>query len=95
MDVRIQAVGFTARPELVDFTQRKLDRMERFIDDVQHAEVVLKTAPGNERNRHASVRLFIPGADLFAEKEAATFEEAIDGSLDALKKQIERRKEGR
>ena len=40
----------------------------------------------------AAIRLFVPGYDHYAEKGAATFEEAIDEAIDALKRQIDRAK---
>jgi integrase/recombinase XerC len=48
-----------------------------------------------EKNKVAAIRLDIPGDDLFAEKNAETFEEAVDLAADALKRQIEKAKEQR
>ena len=42
-------------------------------------------------NKEASVRLNVPrNEDLFANKVADTFEEAIDNCVDALKRQLEK-----
>ena len=44
-------------------------------------------------NKDASIKLVVKGDELFAEKQADTFEEAIDVVIDALKRQLEKRKD--
>lgn len=95
-DVRIQALHFDATDQLKDFVQKKISKLNRLSDGITGAEVVLKLVkPETVQNKEASIRLYIPGDDLFAEKIADTFEEAIDLTVDALKRQIEKRKEQR
>ena len=44
-------------------------------------------------NKEASIKLLIPrNEDLFANKVADTFEEAVDLAVDALKRQLEKTK---
>ena len=44
-------------------------------------------------NKEASIKLFLPrNEDLFANKVADTFEEAVDLAVDALKRQLEKTK---
>lgn len=94
MEVRIQSVHFTATTALEEFVQKKLDRLDRLYGGVVKAEVVLKVAKGGEdKNKEASIRLEVPGPDLFAEKQASSFEEAVDLAVDALKRQIEKIKD--
>ncbi len=94
MNVRIQAVHFTLGQELEAFVQKKLDRLDRLHDGVMGAEVTLKllSKAEGEANKEASIRLQVAGPDLFAAKSAATFEEAVDMAVDAIKKQAERLK---
>lgn len=95
-DVRIQALHFDATDQLKEFVQKKISKLNRLSDGITGAEVVLKLVkPETVQNKEASIRLYIPGDDLFAEKIADTFEEAIDLTVDALKRQIEKRKEQR
>lgn len=95
MDIRIQALHFDATETLKAFINKKLDKLGRFAEDIQSAEVILKVIkPEVSNNKEASIKLLTVGGDLFAEKVADTFEEAIDISIDALKRQIEKRKEG-
>ena len=47
-------------------------------------------------NKEASVRLKVPrNDDMFANKVADTFEEAIDNCVDALKRQLEKGRKDR
>ena len=43
-------------------------------------------------NKIADIRLVLRGDDLYASKQSKTFEESIDTSIDALKKQLEKYK---
>lgn len=93
MDIRIQALHFDATETLQAFIIKKLEKLKRFSDDIQIAEVILKvTKPEVNHNKEASIKLIIKGDELFADKVADTFEEAIDSTIDALKKQLERLK---
>lgn len=42
MDIRIQALHFDATEALKAFIHKKLDKLGRFADDIQVAEVILK-----------------------------------------------------
>jgi putative sigma-54 modulation protein len=44
-------------------------------------------------NKITEVKIDIPGNNLFAKKQSKTFEEATDLAVDALRKQVKRKKE--
>ncbi len=92
MEVKINAIHFEATEKLVDFINKKVDKLAKKNELVSSAEVILKVVkPETAMNKEASVRLTVPRSeDLFASKVADTFEEAIDNCLDALKKQLEK-----
>lgn len=95
MDIRIKALHFDATAQLKEFIEKKLEKLGRFADDIQAAEVTLRVVkPEVSNNKEAAVRLVVSGGDLFADKTADSFEEAIDLSIDALKRQLEKRKDG-
>lgn len=94
MKVKIQSVKFDADKKLVDFIQSKMDKMDRFIEEVLSAEVILKIDKDNELgNKVVVVKLDVTGSELMAERRCKTFEEALDQCLDAIKKQIDKYKE--
>ena len=93
MNVQIQSVKFDAGKQLIEFIEKKLAKLDRFAENAMGADVILKLDKDNERgNKVAVVTLHIPGGDLRVEEQARTFEEAIDNSLDVMKRQIEKAK---
>lgn len=94
MDVKIQSVKFDAGEQLVEFVEKKMSRLERFADRPTGVDVILRLDKDHEKgNKVAVATLHIAGGDIVTEQRAKTFEEAVDLSLDALKRQIEKRKE--
>ena len=94
MKVNIQSVKFDASKQLIEFVEKKMSRLERFEDGSTGVDVVLKLDKDSEKgNKVALVTLRVPGGDIVSEQRARTFEEAVDLALDALKRQIEKRKE--
>ena len=93
MNVQIQSVKFDAGQQLLDFIQKKMDRLDRFVDErAGDVEVVLRLDPDSEKGNKVVVSLRIPGGDIRVEERAFTFEEAIDNSMDIIKRQIEKAK---
>lgn len=94
MNVIINSVHFKADKKLEVFIREKLEKLHTFFEGVIGGEVILKTENSETReNKIAEVRLLVKGYDLFAKKEAATFEAAIDLASDALRKQLVKHKE--
>ena len=94
MDVRIQAIHFDVAEKLVDFINKKADRLARHHSALTTADVTLKVVkPETAMNKEAGIKLVVPQHDdQFACKTADTIEEAVDLACDALKKQLEKTK---
>lgn len=95
METNIKAVHFDIAEKLVDFINKKIEKIERRNEAVAKADIVLTLVkPETAKNKEAAVKLTVPGhGELFASKTADTFEEAFDTALDALKPQLEKIKE--
>jgi putative sigma-54 modulation protein len=94
MNVKIQSIKFDADKKLIDFANAKLSKLQKFYDAVIGAEVFLKVENSQEmENKIVEVKLLIPGNDLFAQRQAKTFEEGIDDCIEVLKRQVTRHKE--
>ncbi|MCD7976386.1 MAG: ribosome-associated translation inhibitor RaiA [Tannerellaceae bacterium] len=94
MDIRIQSIHFDASEQLEAFVQKKVSKLEQYFDGIILAEVILKVIkPETAQNKNASIKLKIKNGDLFAEKTADTFEEAVDECAEALSKQLLKFKE--
>ena len=93
MKVMINSVHFKADQKLEDFITQKVEKLCSKYSEVINAEVSLKLDnTDTPENKIADVRLVLRGDDLFASKQSKTFEESIDTSIDALKKQLEKYK---
>lgn len=93
INVHIQSLQFDASEALQEFAKKKIGRLARFDDTISKAEVTLRLDKSNAtQGKIAAIRLIVPGYDHYAEKGAASFEEAIDETIDALKRQIDRAK---
>jgi putative sigma-54 modulation protein len=95
MEVIINSVHFDADQRLLDFINKKVNKMDTFFDGIINAEVTLRVLkPETPNNKISEVKLSIPANGyLFAKKEADSFEEATDLALDAMRKQLARYKE--
>ena len=94
MNIQIQTVHFDADQKLIDFTEKKVEKLVKLYDAIVKAEVILKLdKSSSEENKIAEIKLEIPGNDLFAKRQCKSFEEAVDEVLDALKKQLTKHKE--
>lgn len=91
MEVKVHAVGFKADKKLVDFATARVSKLEQFNDHIVTTEVFFKLDNTQSiEDKVAEIKLLIPGSELFAKKQAKSFEESIDLAVDALKKQIEK-----
>ncbi len=95
MEVKVKSVHFSTDERLVGFINKKVNKLDTFFDGIINAEVILKVdKPETANNKIAELKLSIPAADyLFAKKQANTFEEAVDLSIEAMKKQLDKYKE--
>lgn len=90
----IQSVHFDATEKLEQFIRHKVGKLEQYFDGIIGAEITLRLDKSETlENKIAEVALDIPGSNLFAKKQNKTFEEAVDLSCEALRKQLAKRKE--
>ena len=93
MKVQVQSIHFDADVKLIDFIQKKLDKLETFYDRTVDAEVILRLNNEGVENKTVEIKLNVPGDQLFAEKTNGSFEAATDSCTEALRRQIKRHKE--
>ena len=94
MKVSVQSVNFNIDKELVNFIEKKINNLEKFHDNILGAEVSLKVQKTSEKeNKISELRIVLPGNDILIKKQSKTFEEGISLSVDALKRQLLKRKE--
>lgn len=95
MEVRIQAIHFDISDRLTAFINKKIDKMVRRYESLNTVEVNLRVIkPETAMNKEVIVKAIEPlQPDLVATKTADTFEEAVDKAIEAVERQLEKRKE--
>ena len=85
MEIKINAVGFSASSQLEDFIQKKISKLDKYHDGIIGSEVTLKLEKDdNLENKVVEVLLNVKGQEVFAKKNAKKFEEAVDELYDCL-----------
>ncbi len=94
MEVRIQAIHFDIAEKLTAFINKKAERIQRHYPDITTTEVILKVVkPETSMNKEAVIKPVVPQQeDMVATKVADSFEEAVDLCLEALERQLEKKK---
>ena len=94
MEIKINAVGFSASSQLEDFIQKKISKLDKYHDGIIGSEVTLKLEKDdNLENKVVEVLLTVKGQEVFAKKNAKKFEEAVDELYDVVKRQLVKIKE--
>lgn len=92
MKLQTHSIHFDADSKLLDFIQKKMDKLETFYDRVIDGEVFLKLNNTGIENKTVEIKLNIPKQQLFAKEKAKSFEEATDLATDALRRQLKKYK---
>ncbi len=94
MKVFVQSVNFNADKELVEFVEKKVESLEKYYDKIVDSEVFLKVQQTSEKeNKIVEIKINVPGNDFVVKKVSKTFEEGVALTVDALKRQLNKRKE--
>ncbi len=94
MKLQMHSIHFDADPKLVDFIQKRANKLETFYDRIIDGEVFLRlNKDDSNSNKLVEIKVNIPGNQLFAKEKSSTFETAADLAVEALRKQLQRHKE--
>lgn len=94
MKLQMHSIRFDADQKLIDFIQKKVDKLETFYDRVIDGEVYLKLdKTDTNENKIVEIKLNVPGSQLFAKGQNTSFEAATDLAVEALRRQILKVKE--
>ena len=94
MKTNIQSIHFDASEQFQAFIVKKTAKLEKFFDEIDTIEVILKVVkPETAMNKESEVKVVVKNETLFASKVCDTFEESVDQCVDALRIQLEKYKE--
>ena len=94
MNIKIHSIHFDADVKLENFIQNKINKLAQVYEDIIGAEIFLRLVKSqNFENKVTEIKVDIPGSDLFAKKQAKSFEESTDVAIEALRRQLQKHKE--
>jgi putative sigma-54 modulation protein len=94
MKLQIHSIHFDADQKLLDYIQKKVDKLHKFFDRITDGEVFLKLEKGDKvDNKVVEIKVNVPGSSLFVKAQSKSFEAAADEAADALEIQIKKFKE--
>lgn len=88
MKLQVHSIHFDADIKLINFIQKKLNKLETFYDRMVDGEVFLRLNNEGIENKTVEIKLRVPGNKLFAIEKARSFEAATDLATDALRVQL-------
>jgi len=94
MKLQMHSIHFDADQKLIDFIQKKADKLETYFDRIQDGEVYLRLDK-NEKNANkiVEIKLNVPGKQFFAKHQTDSFEAAADEAIEGLRRQLKKHKE--
>ena len=95
MNVNIQSVHFDADRKLIEYVNRKLQKLENFSDRIIQVNVFLKldNVVHLVKDKIAEIRVHIPRHNFFVKSTSKSFEESFDDALDSMVTQLKKNKE--
>ena len=90
MKLQVHSIHFNADLKLIDFIQKKVDKLETFYDRMVDGEVFLRLNNEGIENKTVEIKVKVPGSQLFAKEQAKSFEEATDLATEALRAQLKK-----
>jgi putative sigma-54 modulation protein len=94
MKINVQSIKFDADVKLLEFTEKKLSKLDKFFDPIISVDVKFSLLSDNE-NKNVRVNVSVPGNSVVVERNANSFETAINECADILKEKLTRLKEKR
>jgi putative sigma-54 modulation protein len=90
MKLQVHSIHFDADRKLINFIQKKLDKLDTFYDRLVDGEVFLRLNNEGTENKTVEIKLRVPGNMLFATEKAKSFEAATGLAADALRMQLDK-----
>lgn len=95
MNVNIQSVRFDADRKLIDYVNRKLEKLSHFSDRIIQVNVFLKldNVVHAVKDKIAEIRVHIPRHSFFVKSTSKSFEDSFDEAFESLVVQIKKDKD--
>ena len=90
----IQCVGFNAKPDLIETVKERVGKLDKYFNPIIGAEVYLRLEYNDQcESKKVEVKLNIPGEDVFADHQSASFEHSLIEAVEKVKRQLLKKKD--
>ncbi|QBA63551.1 ribosome hibernation-promoting factor, HPF/YfiA family [Muriicola soli] len=94
MKVNTQSVNFNADVKLLEFIQKRLDKLELFYDRIINSDVYLKVEnTSGKENKIVELKVHVPKDTFIVKKQCKTFEEAVDSACSSMERKLRKKKQ--
>ena len=94
MIINTTSIHFDADQKLLDYIEKKTNKLDQFFDRIIDAHVYLKLEnSGQVKDKIVEMKLIVPGDTLIATEMTKTFEASLDAAIDNMTRQLNRYKE--
>src|SRR5215217_6755052 len=95
MIVHVQAIHFDADSSLMDYVQKKVEKLQQFHDRIIKVDVflILDNVVHTIKDKIAEIRVHVPKSDFFVKATSKSFEASFDEAFEVLVQQIKKKKE--
>jgi putative sigma-54 modulation protein len=89
----MSSLKFDADTKLLDFIQKKADKLDTFYDQIIDGEISMKVENSENRlNKVVEMKINVPGTTMFAKEKNKSFEAAVDEAVESIRRQIKKHK---
>ena len=88
MVTQITARRFQATPQLKDYIQHRLSKLDQFYDGITDARVILEKPKAVKEGNTVEITVNVYRKQLTAHDNAGSFEEAVDRCVRRLRRQV-------
>jgi putative sigma-54 modulation protein len=94
MKVNTQSVNFNADSKLIEFIQKRLDKLDIFYDKIISSDVHLKVENTSvKENKIVEIKLLVPKERFVVKKQCKSFEEGVDSACESLERKLLKKKQ--
>ncbi len=93
MKLDIQSIHFDADKKLLEYIEKKINKLDTFYDQILGGEVFLRLTNEAKENKLVEVKLHVQNQSIFVKETSISFEAAIDMAENTLRSQLVKYKE--
>lgn len=94
MTIDFQSINYQADLKLIEFTKKRIAKLEQFYDRIVSVEIFTKVENTSDRtNKQVELKVSVPGDYFMIKKMCRSFEEAVDQTAASAERILKRHKE--